>query len=112
MQPAVRPRPRGQARGHEPAREDAGAPLKRHWLVLILKDHQPTAKFRRRDAARRDEQLLLIEIGVMTRIMMKACPQSCGTRDCRNLCTAHHPQKSEPPNGNWPETASAFCLSA
>ena len=24
---AVRPRPRGQARGYEPAREDAGAPL-------------------------------------------------------------------------------------
>jgi hypothetical protein len=26
--------------GHEPAREDAGAPLKRHWLVLILKDRK------------------------------------------------------------------------
>jgi hypothetical protein len=39
MQPAERPRPRGQARGQEPAREDAGAPLKRHWLVFILKDH-------------------------------------------------------------------------
>src|SRR5215468_5677521 len=39
MQPAVRPRPRGQVPGHATAREDAGAPLKRHWLVLILKDH-------------------------------------------------------------------------
>src|SRR5215510_6178545 len=37
MQPAVRPRPRGQALGREPAREDAGAPLKRHWLVLFSK---------------------------------------------------------------------------
>jgi len=27
MQPAVRPRPRGQAPGQEPAREDAGAPI-------------------------------------------------------------------------------------
>jgi len=27
MQPAVRPRPRGQAIGQAPAREDAGAPL-------------------------------------------------------------------------------------
>ena len=39
MQPAARPRPRGQALGQEPARGDAGAPLMRHWLVFILKDH-------------------------------------------------------------------------
>jgi len=37
---SVRPRPRGQARGQKPAREDAGAPLRRYWLHLILKDHQ------------------------------------------------------------------------
>jgi hypothetical protein len=43
-QPAVRPRPRGQACGHEPAREDAGAPSRRHWLHLILKDHQSRAR--------------------------------------------------------------------
>src|SRR5215510_12564954 len=40
MQPSARPRPRGQALGQEPAREDAGAPLKRNLLVLILKDHK------------------------------------------------------------------------
>jgi len=39
---AVRPRPRGQALGHTPAREDAGAPLRRHWMHLIFNDHQPT----------------------------------------------------------------------
>jgi len=44
MQSAVRPRPRGQACDQEPAREDAGAPLKRHLLVLILNDHQPTGR--------------------------------------------------------------------
>src|SRR5262245_65376403 len=44
VQPAVRPRPRGQALGEEPAREDAGAPLMRHWLQLIFKDHQPTGR--------------------------------------------------------------------
>src|SRR5262249_42721580 len=79
---------------------------------LFFKGHKPTAKFRRRDPARRDEQLLLIEIGVMTRIMKRACLQSCGTMDCRNWCTARHPLKSEPANDNWPATASAFCLSA
>ena len=41
MQPAAPPRPRGQARGQEPAREDAVAPLKRQWLYLIFKEHQP-----------------------------------------------------------------------
>jgi hypothetical protein len=32
------PRPRGQAHGHTLAREDAGAPLRRHyqWLVSLL----------------------------------------------------------------------------
>jgi hypothetical protein len=39
MQPAARPRPRGQALGHTLAREDAGAPLRRRWLRLIFKDH-------------------------------------------------------------------------
>jgi len=39
MQSAARPRPRGQAGGHESAREDAGAPLRRYWLRLIFKDH-------------------------------------------------------------------------
>jgi len=39
MQLAARPRPRGQARGNLPAREDAGAPLRRYWLYLFLKDH-------------------------------------------------------------------------
>src|SRR5262245_51552635 len=59
MQPAVRPRPRGQAHSRKPAREDAGAPpganarlialpaclrgrgrtARRHWLRLILKDN-------------------------------------------------------------------------
>src|SRR5262249_2566397 len=45
MQPAARPRPRGQARGQEPAREDAGAPLVRH-LLVFLKDHKPSSKFK------------------------------------------------------------------
>src|SRR5215510_188770 len=44
MQQAVRPRPRGQASGQAPAREDAGAPLKRHWLVLILKLHNSSLR--------------------------------------------------------------------
>ena len=42
VHPVVRPRPRGQALAHTPAREDAGAPLRRHWVHLIFKDHQPT----------------------------------------------------------------------
>ena len=40
MQPAARPRPRGQALGQEPAREDAGAPLKRHEPVSITIFHR------------------------------------------------------------------------
>jgi len=53
MQPAARPRPRGQVCGPEPAREDAGAPLTRHWLQLILKDHQRRSKLNRRSATKK-----------------------------------------------------------
>jgi len=46
MQPAAPPRPREQAGGHESAREDAGAPLRRYWLHLIFNDQKRTAKFK------------------------------------------------------------------
>jgi hypothetical protein len=45
---AVRPRPRGQAIGQSPAREDAGAPRRRQWLYLIFKDHQSRARIKSR----------------------------------------------------------------
>src|SRR5262245_35136062 len=41
---AERPRPRGQSRCQGPAREDAGAPLRRRWLRLLLKHYQRRAK--------------------------------------------------------------------
>src|SRR5215510_1937226 len=45
MQPAARPRPRGQVCGQELAREDAGAPLGRHWLRFIFKDDYSAPHF-------------------------------------------------------------------
>jgi len=56
MQPAAPPRPRGQVCGHEPAREDAGAPLRRHWLHFIFNDHKSRARINRRC---RDEEVLM-----------------------------------------------------
>jgi hypothetical protein len=50
---AERPRPRGQVCGHEPAREDADVPLRRHWLRFIFKDNKRRAKVSRRDAAKK-----------------------------------------------------------
>jgi len=44
LHPSAPPRPRGQALGHTLAREDAGAPLKRHWMQFIFKDHQSRDK--------------------------------------------------------------------
>jgi hypothetical protein len=41
---AAPPRPRRQAIGQSPAREDAGAQL----VAFNFKEHQPTAKFKRR----------------------------------------------------------------
>jgi len=50
-QPAERPRPRGQAIGQSPAREDAGAPLRRHWYHAIRKSESALRVFARRPDA-------------------------------------------------------------
>src|SRR5262247_2308875 len=52
MHSVVRPRPRGQVCGHEPAREDAGAPPMRTGCILFSKTINP----RRRSTARCGEE--------------------------------------------------------
>src|SRR5215813_15149244 len=74
MRPSARPRPRGQARGQEPAREDAGAPLKRHWVVLILKDHQRLARLSPGSAAERLSFQKLVKSDQVTGIVSSSQP--------------------------------------
>src|SRR5215813_5395165 len=83
MQPSVRPRPRGQALGREPAREDAGAPLKRHRLHLILKDHKSSIRgYFRRSPPRRSRRPGTMK---MRRVMYRRLSKGAGASSSSRL---------------------------